>query len=223
LLMRAFERLPGADGLVLARITYEFLRPVPLGELSVDAAVVRPGKRVQLLEGTVANPEGVEVVRARALRVQAARAAPGTEATAPPPGPDAGRENDLLPPHRPMFSPDAIEIRFVAGSFNDPGPATGWFRMRAPLVAGEAPSGLQRLAAAADFGNGISSILSWDEYLFINPDLTVYVYREPVGEWIALEASTRIIDHGIGLSESVLYDEHGRVGSATQALLVAPR
>ena len=87
----------------------------------------------------------------------------------------------------------------------------------------EVPSALQRLAAAGDFGNGISATLSWDDYLYINPDLTLYIERAPVGEWIGLESQTRIADGGIGIAESVLYDQRGRVGRATQALLVAPR
>jgi hypothetical protein len=225
LLMRAFERLDHAGpDLTLARVTYEFLRPVPLGELDVRTAVVRPGKRVRLLEGSIATHEGVEVVRARALQVQAAGdAVPSTPAVPAPPGPAHGTGNDLVAPYRPMFAPDAIEIRFVEGSFSDRGPSTAWFRMRWPLVAGEEPSPLQRLAAAGDFGNGISSSLSWDEYLFINPDLTLYLDREPVGEWTCLEARTMIAAGGIGTAESVIYDERGRVGRATQALLVARR
>ena len=90
-------------------------------------------------------------------------------------------------------------------------------------MPGEKPSPLQRLAAAGDFGNGISATLSWDDYLFINPDLTLYIEREPVGEWICLDAQTRIGAGGVGVAESVLYDERGRVGRATQSLLVAPR
>ena len=224
LLMRAFERLDGAGGLVLARVTYEFLRPVPLGELSVEAAVSRPGRRVQLLEGAITTSDGVEVVRARALRVAAADAGgltSGDDAGVPP-GPEHGVDNRMVPPHRPMFAPDAIEIRFVAGAFGG-GPATAWFRLRHAIVAGEEPSALQRLAAAGDFGNGISATLSWDDYVFINPDLTLYVEREPVGEWIALQSRTIIAAEGIGTAESVLYDERGRVGRALQALLVARR
>src|SRR5438105_10687026 len=53
LLMRAFEGLPGPEGLVLARVTYEFLRPAPIGPVSVQAEVIRPGRRVQLLEGSM--------------------------------------------------------------------------------------------------------------------------------------------------------------------------
>jgi hypothetical protein len=224
LLMRAFEQLPGAAGLGIARVTYEFLRPVPLGELEVQAELVRPGRRVRLLEGTISTPDGTPVVRARALQVQAAQTGVGgLEAPHPPVGPENGRHNDFRAPHRPMFAPDAIEIRFVSGMFHDGGPATAWFRMNHPLVAGEEPSPLQRLAAAGDFGNGISATLSWDHHLFINPDLTLYIERQPVGEWICLEAQTTIASEGIGLSESVLYDRQGRVGRATQALLVELR
>ena len=59
--------------------------------------------------------------------------------------------------------------------------------------------------------------------MFINPDLTLYIERQPVGEWIGLQAQTTIASGGIGTSESVLFDERGRVGRATQALLIAPR
>jgi hypothetical protein len=224
LLMRAFEQLPAADGLAISRVTYEFLRPVPLGELTVDAEVVRPGGRVQLLEGSICGPSGIEVARARALQIRRADPSVPRESDPPPAlGPDQGRENDFGTPHRPMFAPDAVEIRFVDGTFRGPGPATGWFRLRVPIVLGEQPSQLQRLAAAGDFGNGISSVLSWDDYVFINPDLTLYIDREPVGEWIALQARTFLPADGVGTAESVLFDSLGRVGRATQSLLVGPR
>jgi Thioesterase-like superfamily len=228
LLMRAFERLPAGDELQIARVTYELLRPVPLGRLEADADVIRPGRRVQLLEGSIRTPDGIEVVRARALQVH--RADAGGQFTAPaslPPGPDQGRESDgeddgFNPPHRPMFAPDAIEIRFVDGVFGR-GPSTAWFRLRVPLVADEDPTPLERLAAAGDFGNGISAELSWDDFAFINPDLTLYIERPPQGEWIGLQARTTIASGGVGLAESVIYDLSGRVGRAVQALLVMPR
>ena len=222
LLMRAFENLPAAEGLGVARVTYEFLRPVPVGPLGVRAEVVRPGRRVQLLEGSI-DADGVEVVRARALQVQVADAGGAGGADTPaPPGPEHGGPRKLRAPHRPMFAPDAIEIRFVDGAWGG-GPCTAWFRLVSPIVAGETPTPLQSLAAAGDFGNGISATLSWDDYLFINPDLTIYVEREPVGQWICLESVTRISARGIGVAESVLFDHRGRVGRATQALLVARR
>jgi hypothetical protein len=113
--------------------------------------------------------------------------------------------------------------RFVEGAVLDPGPARAWFRLRHPLVEGEDPSPLQRLAAVADFGNGISAALSWEEYVFINPDLTLYIEREPVGEWVCVEAETRITSGGVAVAESTLYDGSGRVARAVQALVVSRR
>jgi len=226
LLMRAFEALPAAERLMIARVTYEFVRPVPLGELELRAEVVRPGRRVQLLAGSILTPDGLEVVRARALQVQ--RADEGAARPPEPPpqdGPEAGQiDSPRLPlGAMPFFGADAMDIRFVAGSFNEPGPATAWFRLKVPLVDGEEPSTLQRLAAAGDFGNGIGASVPWTEWIFINPDLTLYMERVPVGEWICLDSRTIVGRDGVGLAESVLYDEHGRVGRAVQSLLVARR
>lgn len=224
LLMRAFERCEGGEALAMARVTYEFLRPVPLRELEVTASVTQSRRRVQWLEGSILDGSGTELVRARALRVIPADAGSVTSGgSALPPGPERGAPHQLPAPHGlPMFAHDAIEIRFVAGGFGG-GPSTAWFRLRHPLVAGERPSPLQRLAAAGDFGNGISAVLSWDEHLFINPDLTLYVDRVPVGEWICLQSQMTLAPEGIGTAESVLFDEQGRIGRAMQALLVARR
>jgi hypothetical protein len=221
LLARAFERAvsPG-DGLVFARLTYELLRPVPLGPLEVHCELVRPGKRVQLLDGSITTPDGVEVVRARAVRVRAADVDAGS-VEPPPPGPAGGRPNDFRRNELERFPTDAMEIVFVKGSFYELGPATAWFRLRAPLVTDEAPSGLQRLAAAAEFPNGIATEVPWGEYVFINPDLTIYVFREPVGEWICLDARMIVADGGVGFSEAILFDQRGRVGRSLQSLYVA--
>jgi hypothetical protein len=162
------------------------------------------------------------VVRARALRVARADVGAGASTT-PPPGPEHGRASEFARSDLELFPTDAMEIRFIHGAFYERGPATAWFRLRVPVVGGEQPSGLQRLAAAADFPNGIASELPWDEYVFINPDLTLYVEREPVGEWICLDAQMRVADGGAGFSEAVLYDSQGRVGRSLQSLYVARR
>jgi hypothetical protein len=222
LLMRAFERMEGDPGLMLSRVTYELLRPVPLGELEVACSVLRPGRRVQLLEGTISVPDGTEVVRARALKVAVA-GTDGGSGDPVPPGPDGIDPDPMDRWGMTTFPGAAMEIRFATGRFGEVGPSTAWFRLRVPLLAGEEPSGLQRLAAAADFPNGIASELSWTEYVFINPDLTVYIERVPVGEWICLDARMRVLTGGVGLSEAVLYDREGCVGRSLQSLYVAPR
>lgn len=222
LLAHTFRAAAPSAQLRVARITYEFVRPVPLGPLGVRVEVIRPGRRVTLLDGFLTDPEGVEVARARALLMVAAEVDAGTVTPPPFPGPEAAAENDW-PQGRPMFATHAMDIRFVEGRFREPGPATAWFRLRQPLIADEPASGLERLTAAADFGNGIASVLSWDEHTFINPDLTVYVEREPAGEWVALQSQMRVTQGSVAIAESVLWDEHGRIGRAIQALVVGPR
>ena len=95
--------------------------------------------------------------------------------------------------------------------------------MRHPLLPGEPASPLALVAAVADFANGVSAVLPFDRYLFINADLDIVLDRRPAGEWIALEARTLLHPGGIGWSESVLHDARGRLGLARQALVVQPR
>jgi hypothetical protein len=110
---------------------------------------------------------------------------------------------------------------FVRGAFLEPGPATVWMRMQVPLVAGEEPSPLQRVLVAADSGNGVSAELDYHRYLFINTDLSVHLLRPPVGEWVCLDATTRV--DGLGLTDTALWDQRGRIGLAAQTLLVRER
>src|SRR5205807_7284256 len=59
--------------------------------------------------------------------------------------------------------------------------------------------------------NGISAPLAWDEWIFINPELTIHLDRAPVGEWICLDAQTIVAEGGLGTAEAVLFDQRGRV------------
>jgi acyl-CoA thioesterase len=222
LLVHAFcEAAP--TGLQPARLTYEFVRPVPQGPLTVDVSVVRPGRRVTLLDAVLRAGEGAEVTRARALFVAPSEIGPTAGGPPPFPGPAEGRLNDWSNPGRRMFATDAMEIRFVEGRFRESGPSTAWFRLRHPLIAGVEPVPVELMAAAGDFGNGIASVLSWDEHMFINPDLTLYVERPPEGEWVALQSEMRVAPGTVAVAESVLWDERGRIGRAMQSLVVGPR
>jgi hypothetical protein len=206
-----------------ARITYEFVRPVPLGPLHAELEVVRPGRRVTLLDAVLRDGDDTEVVRARALALVPSEVGPTLSAPPPFPGPGEGQVDDDWQQGRRMFATEGMEIRFVSGRFRAPGDAIAWFRLRYPLIAGQPTGPLERVAAAGDFGSGIGSVLSWDEHVFINPDLTLYVEREPRGEWVALQSQARVTPGSIAVVDSILWDEWGRIGRATQSLLVRPR
>lgn len=208
-----------------ARLTVELLRPVPLAPLSATATVTRPGRKVQVVDAVLRTADGITVASARLLRVRLARVdAPVTTADlAPPAGPEGLAPATSPFDAYPAFHSHGVEHRFAAGTFAEPGPAVDWIRLRVPVVPGEAPSPLQRVAAAADFGNGVSRVTDFQDLLFINPDLTIHLHREPAGEWVCLDAVTWMEDRGIALAESRLWDERGQLGRSLQSLLVEPR
>ncbi|GAB3443686.1 thioesterase family protein [Actinophytocola sediminis] len=222
LLARALEALPAARPMTIARLTVEVLGPVPVAELTVSAEVARPGRSVELLGGELVA-DGRVVARCRAWRhANTDTSAVAVDVDQPLAPPSAGVEV-----HRPddwgAGYLDVMEWRTLAGEFGAPGPATVWARQRVDLVAGEHPTSLQRLMALADSGNGASGLLSPREWLFINSELTVHLVRDPVGEWMALDAETTIGPTGIGTAYTVLHDESGPVGRGAQALVVRPQ
>lgn len=227
LLARAIELCEPAPGMLLSRFTAEFLRPVPVAELAVSARVARGGRRVQLVEAELAA-DGHPVLRARGWRLRQERP-DGLLATPPDPPPALPAGNTgLAGPVRPVPGFEsgysaAMEWRFAAGVTEAPGPATVWGRQRVLLVDGEQPSPVQRVAAVADSGNGVSWELPLDRWTFANIDLTIHLVRPPEGEWICLAARTQIDPGGVGLATSTLYDSGGRIGRGAQSLLIAPR
>ena len=220
LLGRTLERCEPRDGFVLARATFEILRPVPVAEVEVAARVARPGRSVELLEGEL-TAGGETIVSVRAWRVKGSEAPDVNRDEPPPPRPDVATP---VPPEMGEFGyGHAVEMRFEAGGWWRRRPATVWTRMRVPLVAGEEPTGVQRVLVVADSGNGVSAVLPFDQWLFINTELTVHFRRPARGEWICLDAETSIAAGGAGLARSVLSDDEGVVAQGAQALLVAPR
>jgi acyl-Coa thioesterase superfamily protein/acyl-CoA thioesterase superfamily protein len=220
LLGRAIE----APGTLVGRITVEILRPVPLAPLAVSSDVLRPGRNVELVGATLAEPgDERPIASATAWRLRTAATDPLPGPGEPPAGPGAGHERPFFPTGQEVGYHTAMDYRFVEGAFTEPGPARVWLRMRQPLVEGEPASPLARVLVAADSGNGVSAALDYRRWVFINTELTVHLIREPAGEWVQLDSITRVGPGGVGLAETVLWDESGRLGRAAQTLLVRPR
>lgn len=217
LLGRAIEMRAG-DGLRVSRLTFDIARPVPIEPLTVTTSVLRRGRSVTVIEAAI---EPYLRCTAQLIRT-APEALPETSLEAAPDFAGAV-EAPFLPMPYDVGYHTAMQVRFSEGSFTEPGPATAWMRMAVPLVEGEQPSPLARVLTAADSGNGISSVLDIREYVFINPDLTVHLFRYPVGEWVCLRSTTSIDGAGIGLADTALYDAKGRVGRSAQSLLITRR
>jgi hypothetical protein len=221
---RALQLHEPDEGQRLARVAVDILRPVPLGKITVRTRMVRPGRRVALLQAVV-EADGQEVLHARGWRLAIPDG--GVPAVTPgPPPPPIPAEHPLgtFPGGHMTGYLHHIDWRYVgAGGFDVPGPAVVWARPKIPLIPGEELSPMCRALLLADSGSGVSSTLDPVKFLFINTDLTVILPRDPVGDWLLLDSVSTIGEQGTGLAETALSDVHARCGTAVQTLLVAPR
>jgi Thioesterase-like superfamily len=226
LICRAVERAAAPQGFThIGRLTVNLLRPVPIGDCGIEIRADHLGRGAGHFSGRLtADGKEIALFTALAQREQD-MAVPAETPGHPPPAP-------LKPPAAsPLASMGfavefgyarLIENRLAAGRMSR-GPSTVWFRLNHPLVEGETPSPYQRVAVAADSGNGVSAALDFSKYVFVNCDLTVNLFRRPLGEWICLDARSWFGGNGCGMAESALYDETGLIGRATQSLAVRAR
>jgi hypothetical protein len=214
---RELEQHEPDESMRLARVSVDILRPVPVGELEVRARTVRPGKRVALLEAVV-SAGGQAVLVARGWRIARWDTAPIISKNGPVPQIPATDRPPMFPGGYLDGYLTAIEWRF-----DEPGPCQVWARPRIPLLAGEDLSPACRTLLVADSGSGVSMVMDPTKYLFINVDLTVILHRDPVGEFVLLDAQSTMGGTGTGLAETQLADTTGVFGTGVQTLLVAPR
>ena len=116
-----------------------------------------------------------------------------------------------------------IEMRVARGGFRIPGPAAIWYRATRPIVADASISPLMRAVIASDFCNGTSSVFDMKDWTFINADLSVSLGREPVGEWILLDAETWVGPDCVGIAAARLADTKGYFGRAVQSVIFEKR
>jgi hypothetical protein len=222
LLARAAERLVPDQRLI--RLTVDLVRPIPHAGFTVRAEPVRTGRTVSTTSLAIVDLGGATVVTATAMHLaDGGGVALPTVLTDPPSFAEArpGRFPLRSAAHGlPMFT-SAVEVRYPPGDDSGPGPTRMWMRTLR-LLPDEEPSGFQRICPLADCGNGVSRNGEPTEFGFVNTDLTILLHRDPVGEWFAIDALSRWEPTGHGMSDSLLFDEHGPVGRALQSLLVRP-
>jgi hypothetical protein len=233
LLARACENIAvgGEVDWQIARLTVELTRPVPVGTpIEIETEIERPGRKVSLVAARLRVGDTV-VAHARALRIRRADMELPDHPVRPAELTGPAGAGELIVSTWPTddasslaFHASSCEHRFVDGGWDEDGPCKVWIRLLVDLVAGESPSGVQRAAAAADFGNGVSSSLDSEVLTFINPDLTIHLARPPEGEWIGLSSHSVYgvagYSTGSGYAESALHDEVGVVGRSVQSLIL---
>jgi hypothetical protein len=226
LLARAVEEAGGIAGGQTVRLAYDILGPVPVGPVRIGTTVVRPGRRVELVEAVLTGADQRPLMRLSGwrMRVRDDGATPADALPVPvATGPEDSRAETAA-----FFTEDvayhrALEWRFAAGSFNAPGPAAAWTRSACALVEGEPMTPLQHLLVMTDAASGISASLDWRAATFANVDLTVALHRPPRGPWLGMDARTVHGTTGVAQAFAVLFDQDGAVGRSAQSLFVEPR
>ena len=222
LLARAIARAPGAEDFQVARLSFELLRPVPIGPVQVTVAPERQGRTVERWQGVLAAG-GRDCIVARGNRI---RRAPVAVPPAPPVAPWPAPET--LPSFVfPFFTAElayhtAVDLRCAVGAWGTT-PVGFWGQPRVPLVAGETPLPLERLVILADAQSGMGVPADPATHTFVNPDMHVFLERSPADGWLGFDIRSGASDTGMGLAQSALRDRHGAVGRAAQSLLMVAR
>lgn len=213
----AVERVPTLVPMRIARLSFDMHRVVPLGPLRVAAEVSREGKRLQLVTATISSA-GVEVARCTALRLRLGH------------GPEDGMDDPDFAPLPPPAGPGELRTRsnahgvgFLGGMEIREGAGrhgSTWYRVVTPVVKGHELTPATRLAMVADFTANSGNHLDQRRWSAINPDVSLHLLREPVGEWHAVVARSWYAADGIGLSRGELFDEEGLVGTCATTTLV---
>ena len=223
LLAQAMCEHPSATPMDLGRLTVEFLGPVPLDECDISVRVLRPGKRVELLQGQY-SVGGKPVLTAQAWRLQRE---PGVcpsipDPFVPPPLPAHETQRFFLG-GEPFPYGRSLEWRFAQGGFDRLGPASVWARLRIPLMEGRETLGAAGLLTLLDSANGVSCELDFSQWSFVPVDLTLNLHRQPVGPWFGMEARTVVNEGGIGTVNTTVFDQAGPVGRSLHTLFVRPK
>ena len=220
LLARAIEAQ--APGFVVARITVDFLLPVPIDRLGVRVDILRAGAKVQRLVARLLHGERAVAHAVAALVRPAAVAIASPSNDAPLPPPETGRPFQFPFFNDPVSYHAAMETRLVRGVWGS-GRAAAWMRQRMPLVAGTETSPLERVLVAADSGSGVSAAIEHARVTATNADLSVSVHRPLQGEWVGMDSLSVYEDNGVGLADTRLHDARGPIGRALQSLVVERR
>ncbi len=217
------ESIPSKQPMRTARLTIDLMRPVPIAPLTVKTEIVRDGRKIRLLRIDLLA-KGMLMVSGSVLQIRRASVELPPRLGDEPvtlPGPEAGHRARSKTADVPFLT--QLGISTVKGRFNSPGPAAAWIRVEQPLIEAVPTSRLMSAAVAADFCNGASAVLDFRQWTFINGDLTISLARDPLDDWILLDAETWLGPDGAGLAFARLGDAHGYFGRAVQSILIEPR
>jgi len=224
LMVREVERLAEASGFAVRRLTFDLWRPAGLRAFGVQTELLRDGRKAKTLQVRLMDGE-VEIGRCTALLTAQGSETPVDPFAAPAAG-DTPPESGTPPPapvQRWSRYFQHVSVRLIEGALEKPGPAAAWMRLDVPMVQGEANTPLLQAVQAADFSSGVGQIVDMRQWTFVNPEISLYFFRAPEGEWILIRARTRVGERGAGLTTATLSDRRGPFAEVMQAMMFEKR
>ena len=219
LMVREVERLADSSGFAVRHLTFDLWRPAGLRAFRVETEMLRDGRKAKTLQVRLLDGE-TEIGRCTALLT-----AQGSESPVDPhakaAGADASPESGTPPPalvQKWSRYFQNVSVRLIEGALEKPGPAAAWMRLDVPMVEGEANTPLLQAVQAADFSSGVSQIVDMREWTFVNPEISLYFFRPPEGDWILIRSRTRVGSNGAGLVTASLSDAQGPFAEVMQAM-----
>ncbi|MCK0165688.1 thioesterase family protein [Marinobacter sp. S6332] len=226
LMAHAVEQASGNTSLNLSRLTVDLLRPVPYSPLTVSTRLVRGGARLQVLEASLFDGTN-EVARASALFLENRTTSVPEHGRFPkgefdPPVGSVDANISEAAGWQNLYSPVGLHSTAkaeVVEGVNAEGHGIAWMKLPVPVVQGIQTSPTVMAATLSDFGNGVAQLSLSSNVGCINADVSLYLHRKPVGEWLGLDACSRMQDSGVGLVETTLFDSGGPIGKILQAII----
>lgn len=222
IMVHALEQFQPRSDMRLVRLNFDILGLIPAGDFSIETTLLRPGKTIELLQAELVAG-GRVAVRATAWRLQRgdSSAVEACEDKALEPLEQAVPWTGLNT--WPGGFIKTIEGRSLPGHRKGHGRA--WLHSPYTMLdGGEHSSALVRLLGLADSANGVAARVTPEpgSFMFPNVDLSLHIYREPVGEWLGLDSTVTFAGDGVGLTSSVLHDARGPFGRSEQILTLRP-
>ncbi len=220
LLGAEIERLHGSPDFIPARLTVDMYRLPDLSPVEVVTRVVRTGNRIKVIDAEFISG-GISAGRA-ACQLLKRTETPDGNVWKPQPW-DVPKPADIPPPSDGRAGMGGMwAMRRITGDFGSVGQKRAWLSEVRELVGGRPLTPFVRVAVSADFASPFAN--AGDKGLeFINSDVTVYLHREPVGEWIGYDVVNHGATDGVSVGECFLYDEDGPIGSAACCALAQRR
>jgi hypothetical protein len=219
LMAREVERLATESGFAVRRLTFDLWRPAGLRTFGTATEWLRDGRKAKTVQVRLMDGE-TEIGRCTALLTAQGGESPA-DPFARPATPDKTPEAGSPPP---AFAQkwsryfQNVSVRLIEGALEKPGPAAAWMRLDAALVDGEPNTPMLQAVQAADFSSGVAQIVDMRSWTFINPEISLYFFRPPEGEWILIRAATRVGANGAGLTTATLSDHKGPFAEVMQAM-----